>query len=122
MERGEADSSLRSEGTTMSRMSKNLKVDGYRATMSRKTKTRNVTPYSVIFCVQVLAAQDFGHTPTISNPRKLQKANILVEGCQKKLRGVTPEERSPWPDQSQRGLRERRNYASAAQHQAAYEL
>jgi hypothetical protein len=43
--------------------------------MNLEPKTRNpdVTPYPPIFCAQVLAAQYFGRTPTISNSASYRK-------------------------------------------------
>jgi hypothetical protein len=61
-------------------MTQRLKVEKDLAVIKSSNETRHVTPYSVIFCEQVLAAQDFGHTPTKFNSRKLQKANILLDG------------------------------------------
>src|ERR1035438_10139003 len=38
---------------------------------------RRLTPYSAIFCAQVLAAQDFTHIPAISRERNSMKIRIL---------------------------------------------
>jgi len=56
--------------------------------LSRSTKIRRVTPYPVIFCEQVLSAQDFGHAPTISKARKLLKQNILAEAIKKNVSDI----------------------------------
>jgi hypothetical protein len=44
-----------------------------------------LTPYSAIFCVQVLAAQDLTHIPPISRKRNSMKIRILDDLAEKKL-------------------------------------
>ena len=39
-----------------------------------------LTPYSGVFCLQVLAAQDFAHIKVIQQPRKLVEMKILAGG------------------------------------------
>ena len=49
-----------------------------------------LTPYSVRFCPQLLAAQDFAHTPAYPQTRNRLKAEILDITYEKKLILISP--------------------------------
>jgi hypothetical protein len=68
------------------------------ATGDRNQEINELCPYSAIFCMQVLAAQDFAHTPPLSRTGNSVKTRILDIWYQKmwdmthgpKQRGQTP--------------------------------
>ncbi len=48
--------------------------------MSREPKIRDVTPYSAIFCAQVLMAQYFEHTPTRTQSTSCRNKRFYPRG------------------------------------------